>query len=271
MQKKINNFEIVEKLNAGGTAVIYAGIDLNRGERVAIKELNPAFFSNQMMLQNFRREANRYLELTHPNIVRLKDFILLPTTGYLVMEFLDGKNLREYISEISGPLPLSNVSLFMMETMAALGFAHDQDVVHLDIKPSNIMLTNNNEIKLIDFGISSEGTKNAGDAIMGSPYYMSPEQINGSDIDYRTDIYSIGITIYELLTGKLPFDGDLSREELFELIRNKKIPNYVSPNQIDKAHEKEMNRILQKATSKSPNDRYQSCEKFTEDLLQFLN
>lgn len=271
MQKKINHFEIVEHLNAGGTAVIYKGVDMHNGQPVAIKELNPAFFANPMMLQNFRKEANRYLELDHPNIVRLKDFILLSNTGYLVMEYIGGKNLREYVKEISGPMPLSNVSLFMMETMAALGFAHDQDIVHLDIKPSNIMLSDESEIKLIDFGISSEGKKNAGAEIMGSPYYMSPEQINGDDIDYRTDIYSIGITIYELLTGTLPFDGNVSREELFELIRTKPIPTYVSPNQIDQQHEHEVNRILQKSTAKHPEDRYQSCEEFTIDLLQFLN
>ena len=106
---------------------------------------------------------------------------------------------------------------------------------------------------------------------MGSPYYMSPEQINGDDIDYRTDIYSIGITIYELLTGTLPFDGNVSREELFELIRMEPIPTYVSPNQIDQQHEEEVNRILQKSTAKHPEDRYQSCEEFTIDLLQFLN
>jgi serine/threonine protein kinase len=271
MSKRISHFEIVEHLNAGGTANIYLGWDFHSGYQVAIKELNPAFFANKMMLLNFKKEANRYLELDHPNIVRLKDFILLSNTGYLVMEYIKGKNLREYLKQISGPMPLSNVSLFMMETMAALGFAHDQDVVHLDIKPSNIMLTDENEIKLIDFGISSEGKKSAGAEIMGSPYYMSPEQINGDDIDYRTDIYSIGITIYELLTGKLPFDGDLSKEELFNLIKTEPLPLYVSPNYIDQIHEEEVNRILQKATSKNPENRYQSCEEFTIDLLQFLD
>jgi serine/threonine protein kinase len=271
VHKKINHYEIVDRINAGGTATIFSGVDLHTGELVAIKQLNPAFFANATMLQSFRKEAFRYLELKHPNIVSLKDFILYKDTGYLVMEYIDGKNLREYIKDISGPLPISNVALLMMETMAALGFSHQQNIVHLDIKPSNIMLTEKNQIKLIDFGISSEGKKNAGEEIMGSPYYMSPEQIKGDDVDHRTDIYSLGISIYELLTGRLPFDGDLTRDQLFDTIKTQPVPEYYAPNEIDIEYEGEMNEIIQKATAKSPEDRYDNCEEFTVDLLQFLD
>ena len=154
--------------------------------------------------------------------------------------------------------------------LSALGYVHDKGLIHLDIKPSNIMLSDRNEIKVIDFGISHDTKGKAMDKVMGSPSYMSPEQIEGKDIDFRSDIYSLGITLYEMVSGKLPFSNCESREEMFDAIKNNQIPYLEVPYDFDGMHEDKINQIIQKATRKELKARYQSCEEFQLDLLEFI-
>lgn len=253
------NIEVVESLNEGGTAKIYLGVNTWSGKLVAIKELKVDFFQDEYIRQKFREEANQYLYLAHPNIVNLIDFIDLKTSQFLVMEYVDGQNLFEYQNNVTGPMPVSMAALLVSEVCNALQYAHNKDVVHLDIKPANIMLSKQNEIKVLDFGISRDTKMKNIDKLMGSPSYMSPEQIDGSNLDHRTDIYSLGITLFELITGKLPFDFAKSREQLFDAIRLQSLP-LINNNNL-------LNGIIARSTAKNKYDRYQSCAEFREALL----
>lgn len=266
-----NYIETVKEIKAGGTANLYLGVDLNSGTPVVVKELKPGFFKSELVREKFLEEANRYLYLNHPNIVKLKDFIDKGETSYLVMEYIDGNDLSDYVNKISGPLPLYNIALLMNEVLSALQYVHNKNLVHLDIKPSNIMLTSDNRIKLIDFGISHDKTNGELKTVMGSPSYMSPEQLeDNAKVDHRSDIYSMGVTIYELLTGRLPFSECSTREELFEAIKTKPLPKITPLFDNDKEFENDINKIIQKATYKDPNSRYQSCEELQLRLLKFL-
>ena len=270
MLKQISYIEIVKKLDSGGSANLYLGIDLNTGKPVAVKELKDFLFKNSYTLELFRVEANRYLYLDHPNIVRLEDLILYPDKGYLVMEYIEGKNLRDYMKSVTGPMPFQNAALLISETLNALGYAHQHDVIHLDIKPSNIMLSNENKIKLIDFGISQTRNR-ANERVMGTPYYMSPEQIDGENIDERTDIYSLGVTIYELITGRLPFNTSGTSEELLRNIKKQEIKPIKALNRYDKELEDEMNAIIMQATAKDPDDRFPNCQAFKDALESIIH
>lgn len=186
------------------------------------------------------------------------------------MEYIEGRNLRDHMRSITGPMPFQNVAILICEVLSALGYAHQRGVIHMDIKPSNIMLSNDDNIKLIDFGISQNAGVQTQEIIMGTPYYMSPEQIEGSAVDCRTDIYSVGITIFELISGKLPFSGISTQSELLDKIRSGKLPEVNSWNRIDKEMEKEMNEIIKKATNLDPDERFDDCEEFREALQAFL-
>jgi serine/threonine protein kinase len=263
--------QIVQAIKPGGTSNLYLGVDVASGIPVVIKELKPGFFKSKFVRDKFLEEANRYLYLSHPNIVKLKDFIDKGDSQYLVMEYIEGNDLSDYVSKISGPLPLYNIALLMNEVLGALNYVHAKDLVHLDIKPSNIMLTTDDRVKLIDFGIAHDKTAGNLKNIMGSPSYMSPEQLKeGASIDHRSDIYSLGITIYELLTGELPYNDCATKEQLFEAIRTRPIPKVNPLFKEDEGYDMEINKIIQKATFKDPEARYQSCEELQIDLLKFL-
>jgi serine/threonine protein kinase len=268
--KQINNIELVHVLNSGGTATVYFGVDLLTGMPVAVKELKANMFKSEFVRNKFIEEANQYLYLDHPNIVKLYDFIITDENHYLVMEYVDGKNLYEYMTVVTGPLPLQNVALFMNEVLSALEYVHNYDLVHLDVKPSNIMLSTHNRVKLVDFGISQDKTSSEINRAIGSPSYMSPEQIQGKEIDRQSDIYSAGITFFELITGKLPFYNCQTKEELFDKIMKNNMPWISANNELDRVYETEMNRIFLKATNKNKQERYSTCEAFQQDLIQFL-
>lgn len=269
MTKKIEYIEIVKLLDSGGSATLYLGIDMNTGYPVAVKELNEYLFKNAYTREKFRQEANRYLDLEHPNIVQLVDLILYPLRGFLVMEYIEGKNLRDYMKSVTGPLPFQNAALFISETLDALEYSHSCGIIHLDIKPSNIMLSIENKIKLIDFGISkTRDTVNDG-VKMGTPYYMSPEQIKGNDIDERTDIYSLGVTLFELVTGKLPFAASTTKNDVLQKIQKEPMPEVNALLKSDKEYETEFNDLIQKATAKNPKNRFQSCSEF-KSAISFL-
>ena len=259
MKKIGSNIELVEKINEGGTANVYLGVNSWTGIPVAVKELKSNFFKSEFMRNKFKEEANKYLYLQHPNIVRLQDFIDEGESQYLVMEFIEGFNLNEYQNKVTGPMPISMASLLISETLKALAYAHNEGVIHLDIKPSNIMLSNDEEIKVLDFGIAQDSTAIQSGKLLGTPSYMSPEQVKGEQVDFRTDVYSLGITLFELITGRPPFINSKDRTELFEAIKTKPIP------QINGGYA--INAIIQKATSKNKSNRYQSCEEFYIDLI----
>ncbi len=260
---RINHIEIVEEIASGGAARVYKAVNTHTGYLVAVKVLWNNLFRSEQVKQSFIEEANHYLYLDHPNIVKLKDFIQQEDASYLVMEYIEGQNLEEYINTVTGPIPEQKARAIMLKVLSGMQYAHEQQVLHLDLKPSNIMLTPRQGVKIIDFGIAAKSASLNNPTIMGSPLYMSPEQTEGKSIDTRSDIYSLGITFFQMLTGKSPFEGSVSREELFKKIRKGDVPTassiypFVSP---------ESEAIIKKATQPDKEQRFASIKEFYEAL-----
>ena len=261
--KKVNYIQFIEEIGSGGTANVWLGVDTHSGYPVAIKVLHKSLFKNEMIKQKFREEANRYVYLSHPNIVRLEDYIEKEDAFYLIMEYVEGDNLEDYINKISGPIPEEIGSAMMKEILSAIEYAHHQKVVHLDIKPSNIMITKDGDIKILDFGISADLNEEISDKRMGTPMYMSPEQINGINVNHKTDIWALGITYHQMLTAQLPFPKEINRDQLFSIIRSKplkRIKDFIPWGSI------KSQQIIDKATTKNPYHRYSSCKEFYNDI-----
>jgi len=259
---KLPYYHAIQQIGHGGTGVVYSAIDERTGFMVAIKMLYIQAFANAFLREKFIEEANRYLYLNHRNIVHLKDFIIEDDAYFLVMEFVQGQTLDQYIRTVTGPVPEEIAAAIMMEVLNAIAFAHLNGVIHLDLKPANIMIAVSGDIKVLDFGISAdEGKKEK--KIMGSPLYMSPEQIKGEEISFNTDIYSLGVTLYQMVTGKEPYPSDINKEELFEKIKNSPLIS----SQNDCAHlSDKMIAIIQKATNKKSEKRFASCNEFIMHL-----
>jgi len=226
-------YRIDRKLGSGGQGTVYKGTHLTLNIPVAIKVL--PFSRTEKMQKRFAREARRAASLRHANIVGVLDYEYDPDwdTYYIVSEFIDGGNLKSVIENRSGPLPIDEVVGYITQVGTALQFAHDQGIIHRDIKPSNILWEQRTgRIVLCDFGLARmiEGEEmdvtSAGAVKPGTPAYMSPEQCLGQDLDARTDIYSLGIVVYEMLTGLNPFRGT---HDTSDSIRYKHIPEAPPP------------------------------------------
>lgn len=264
-----NRYHRVKTILTGGTAKVYIAVDTITGYPVAIKELDARMFKNDFMRAKFREEANRYLYLDHPGIVKLEDFVDAGDTQFLVMEYLSGLNLSEYLKKMTGPMPFQNATLIIEKVADALHFAHENGFLHLDIKPSNIMVTDTMQVKLIDFGIAHQINGPEVGLSIGTPAYMAPEQIERGGLGRATDVYALGVTLFELLTGRVPFSYAESRDDLFGLILRQTIPVVQAFYDLDRSQEDRMNQVLQQATAKHPKDRFDSCEAFMDALKVF--
>jgi len=210
MKKKIGNYKIIHQIGQGGMATVYLGVQVSLERKVAIKELMPSLLQDEEMVERFKREARSSASLTHEGIVSIYDFWKDKSSLYLVMEYLDGKNLEEILEEM-GPLPISAVAMIGARVADALHYSHQRGIIHRDVKPSNIFITRRREVKLTDFGIAytpREPTLTQKGIAIGTPAYMSPEQIKGQKPDQRSDIFSLGVVLYELVTGTPPFTAD---------------------------------------------------------------
>ena len=261
----INSIEILSKLPVvGGTAEVYRGYDHMMGYFYAVKRLHKEMFSNDLVKSLFIEEANQYLYLEHPNIVQLRDFIMRDDAYYLVMEFVEGKNLEQYMNEVTGALMPEQAMPFMYDMLDAMSYAHSQEVIHRDIKPSNIMITQDAQVKIIDFGIAVKKENLDTDIAMYTPMYASPEQVTvGAPIDHRSDIYSLGATFFTMLTTKTPYPSGTQPEELKEMVQKK--PTRRLKDCIPWATSS-LQAVLDKATHKKPSQRYASCADFKEAL-----
>src|SRR5205823_11578427 len=202
-------YKIVRKLGAGGMADVYLAEDQELGRRVAIKVLNDRHANDEQFVERFRREAKNAAALSHPNVVSIYDRGDAEGTYYIAMEYLDGRSLKELIVS-RGPAPV-NVSIeYARQILSALRFAHRHGIVHRDIKPHNVLVDREGRVKVTDFGIARAGTSQMTEAgsIVGTAQYLSPEQARGGEVDQRSDLYSLGVVLYELLTGTVPFSGD---------------------------------------------------------------
>ena len=263
--KKILNYEIKKLLGEGGMGNVYLAEHTQLGRKVAVKSLHPQLVKNEGLRARFKKEASTMAHLQHPKIVTLYDYVEEEDGLFLIMEFVEGLPLDEYIREKSGPIPSEIAIPMMMQILDAFSYAHSKGIVHRDIKPSNIIISDRDEIKILDFGIakllSEAGNKLTKTGTqMGTVFYMSPEQVQGKDIDIRSDIYSLGVTFYQMLTGISPYDGMTTEFEVYSKIVSEPLPNASSlypgvPEFLDK--------VILKATAKNKADRFQSCEEFS--------
>ncbi|MCH5286337.1 MAG: Stk1 family PASTA domain-containing Ser/Thr kinase [Christensenellaceae bacterium] len=212
MSEKIlaERYRLVEQIGMGGMAIVYRAIDQRTGHSVAVKVLKPEFNKDAEFVSRFQREAEAASKMTHHNIVNLLDVGMDGENRYLIMEYVQGKTLKEVIRE-KGKLSPSVAAQITIRILSALQHAHQNGIIHRDIKPQNILVHADGHIKVADFGIArmaNSSTLTRGDSVMGSVHYFSPEQASGQNTDVTSDIYSVGVTLYEMLTGRVPFDGD---------------------------------------------------------------
>ncbi len=279
--KIIGRVRIEKLLARGGMAEVYLGTHLTLERQVAIKLLQSHIEEEPDLLERFHREAKVVGGLRHSNIVQIFDFDTIDGHPYIVMEYLRGPTLANYLRSLhekSERIPLPQVARLLNELTAALDYAHGQGVIHRDIKPGNIMLhkrsgvfqpdqplTDDVEIILTDFGlvrIAHATTHTAAGTVSGTPAYMSPEQARGDQTDQRTDIYSLGIVLYEMLAGRVPFEADSQLTVIYMHINNPPppIPGVSGPIQS----------IIDRALAKDPNDRYQRSGEMAADFFRSL-
>ena len=257
-------YEIEEKIGAGGMAIVYKARDNLLNRTVAIKVLREQFVSDEGFIRRFRREAQAAASLSHHNIVSIYDVGKDGDTDYIVMEYVKGFTLKDVIRK-QAPIPNQRAIYIVRQIAEALAHAHANNIIHRDIKPQNILITMDGRAKVTDFGIaraaSSLTLTHTGD-IVGSVHYLSPEQAKGHQINEQSDIYSMGIILYELLTGKVPYDGDTPIT-----IALKHVQEEVElPSKVHSEISSELDAVVMKALAKSIHDRYKSAGEFLQDL-----
>src|SRR5687768_7014613 len=255
-------YRIVRKLGSGGMANVYLAEDEDLGRRVAIKILNDRYANDDAFIERFRREAKSAASLSHPNIVSIYDRGEAEGTYYIAMEVIEGRSLKELILT-RGPLPIVEAVHYARQILQALRFAHRHGIIHRDIKPHNNLIGEQG-LKVTDFGIARYGPSQMTEAgsIMGTAQYLSPEQARGAPVTASSDLYSVGIVLYEMVTGRVPFTGDSAIEIAMKHLNEWPKP----PSKIRPEIPEEIDHIVLRALSKAPEDRYQSAEEFIEDL-----
>ena len=262
-----NRYVIREVVGTGGMAIVYKGYCVDNGREVAVKMLRPEFLGEEQFAARFRKEAQITVRHSHRNFVNTIDVGEHEGHPYIVMEFVEGLTLKEFIQQ-KGGLPLSDVVDIGSQIADALFYAHSHKIVHRDIKPQNILIDADDKAKVTDFGIakSLSARHDYEDQVIGSVYYISPEQARGENVDARTDLYSLGIMLYEMTTGELPYVGDQTVSVALKHI-NEQI---TEPIQKNPALSQSINKIILKATSKNKRDRYRNMDAFRDDLMRAL-
>ena len=257
-----NRYEIIEEVGSGGMSVVYKAKCHVLNRYVAIKVLKPEFSDDKSFVNKFRAEAQSAAGLSHPNIVNVYDVGEENGFYYIVMELVEGITLKEYIQQ-NGRLPYQTALDFAMQIAAGIEVAHEHHTIHRDIKPQNIIVSRNGTLKVTDFGIAKAATSNTiASSAMGSVHYISPEQARGGYSDERSDIYSLGITLYEMLTGRVPFEGENNVTVALMHIQSEMIPPREYYPDIPVGLEK----IVLKATQKKPERRYLTTSAMLADL-----
>ncbi|MCH8021158.1 serine/threonine protein kinase, partial [candidate division KSB1 bacterium] len=264
--KTVSHYKVVDYLGGGGMGVVYKAEDIKLKRTVALKFLPLEFTRNPEAKARFMKEAQAASALDHPRIGTIYE-VNETDDGhmYIAMAFYEGETLKDVLER--GTIPLKRVIELVLQVANGLASAHEKEITHRDIKPANIMITEDGFVKIVDFGLAKLGdstkiTKSG--MAMGTPAYMSPEQVKGTQVDHRSDIWSLGIILYELLTGQLPFRGDNEMSMLYNIVNEEPIPasqyNPEIPSQIEK--------IIQHSIVKNTSERYASINEFIEDLKQ---
>lgn len=257
-------YELLEKIGDGGMAVVYKGKDRLLNRYIAVKILRPEFTKDATFVENFKRESQAAAGLSHPNIVGVYDVGREGNINYIVMELIEGDTLNKII-EREAPMDYRKVIDISKQVASALRVAHKNKIIHRDVKPHNIMITNDGVVKLADFGIAravNDATLSTGSKIVGSVHYFSPEQARGNYVDERSDIYSLGIVMYEMLTGKVPFDGDNPVTVALKHINEEVTP----PRELEPGIPPALERCVMKATSKYQTNRYANADELIQEL-----
>ena len=270
MKEKIlaNRYRLTEQIGMGGMAIVYRAVDLRTGHNVAVKVLRPEFNEDSEFISRFQREAEAASKMTHHNIVNLLDVGMDGESRYLVMEYVQGKTLKEVIQE-RGKLSAPLAGQIAIRILSALEHAHRNGIVHRDIKPQNILVHADGHIKVADFGIAriaNSSTLTKGDNVMGSVHYFSPEQARGEGANATSDIYSTGVVLYEMLTGKVPYDGDNPVAVAMQHLHAAPVPIQNLAPDVPPA----MIRVCMKAMEKDPVQRYQTARDMAADLRAAL-
>lgn len=264
--RKVGKYELIRKIGRGGMSVVYEGWHPDLGRPVAVKMLSHALVHRRNFAERFRNEGRIIAGLDHPNIVDVFDMEEAYATFFIVMEKLEGMDLAQ-ILERNGPLPPADVRRVLRQVATALDYAHSKGVVHRDVKPSNVAVDSSGRCKLMDFGLAKVNRLEAmmnedQDIVLGTPYYMSPEQARGDELDLRTDIYNLGILAYEMLTGQRPYTGktksEVQRKHVQAPIPSLKATVPDVPADLDA--------FVTRCLQKHPADRFQSCR----EVLNFL-
>lgn len=262
-----NRYEIISLIGVGGMSNVYKAIDTASGNTVAIKFLKQEFFGNEELVRRFKNESKAISLLDNPNIIKVIDVNISADEKYIVVEYIDGITLKDYIDNRK-VLTWQETVRFTSTILSAIGHAHDNGIIHRDLKPQNIMLLRDGTLKIMDFGIarlSTANQKTVTDKAIGSVHYISPEQVKGKNSDGRSDIYSIGIMMYEMLTGTLPFVSDTAVSVAIKQVSD----TARRPSEIVQSIPKGLEQIVLKAIEKNADDRYPSAQRMLKDLMRF--
>ena len=265
---QIQNYKIISLLGEGGMGDVYLAEHVSIKRKVAIKVLKPELVKNEEIRKRFKNEASMLAHLQHPNIVGLIDYVEQEDGLFLIMEYVDGQDLDELVKEQQAPITIERAKKLMTQILEAFKYAHQNGIIHRDVKPSNVLITADDQIKVLDFGIaklvgeSQHNLTKTGTQI-GTVYYMSPEQVKGKELDQRSDIYSLGVTFYELLSGVCPYRVMTTEYEIYDNIV--KVPLLPLTTTMGEAYGKVWS-VIEKATEKETTDRFQNCEEFIRGL-----
>ena len=264
-----NRYKIIKKLGQGGMGEVYQAKDTILDRIVAIKVVYSSLLKKQEFLQRFLREAKITASLDHHNIVKVFDLLIDNNNYYLIMEFIDGTSLRNYLENRNEINILNEIDLFL-QILDGVEYAHNKNIVHRDLKPENIMLTKDRIIKITDFGLAfalgSHSLTNPG-VLMGTLGYLSPEQAQGIDVDFSTDIYSLGVILYELITNNLPIVDTNAAAMIYKILHEKPIP----PSKYQPTIDKELENIILKAIEKNKTKRYKNISDFKNTIINYIN
>ncbi|MDG1914001.1 MAG: serine/threonine-protein kinase [Crocinitomix sp.] len=265
--KQILSYKVLSLIGEGGMGNVYLAEHAHLGRKVAIKMLHPRLASNESLRKRFLNEASAMAHLQHPNIVGLLDYVESDEGLFLIMEYVQGEELDIHIRAVSGPIEEKKAKALMMEILDAFDYAHKQGIVHRDIKPSNILMTQQGGVKVLDFGIAKmmdddKSMTKTGTQI-GTVLYMSPEQVKGEKVDARTDIYSLGVTLFQMITGRSPYSGNSAEYEVYTQIVKEPLPKASS---VYPGVSVGIESVIHKATQKRREDRFQTCQEMIRAL-----